>query len=290
MRAEEEIQPAPQGETAAVPEPDEPAARADAPAEQAGADDAAPIIRARGFSLFYGGRVGVKDIDLDVHDRSVTSIIGPSGCGKSTFLRGINRMNDLIPAARASGLLEVNGQDIYDSRVNLAHLRQQVAMIFDRPNPFPKSIYNNVAYGPRIRGIHGASELEEIVERCLIRVRLWSEVKDDLRTSALALSKGQQQRLCIARALATAPKVLLMDEPCNELDPVAAARIEELITSLKKRCTIVVVTRNMQQAARVSDHTAFFCLGELVEAGLTRDIYTTPKNRQTEDYVTGRFG
>jgi len=227
---------------------------------------------------------------MEIYPRSVTSIIGPSGCGKSTFLRSINRMNDLVPGASASGVLEVNGQDIYDKRINLVNLRQQVGMVFQRPNPFPKSIFDNVAYGPRIQGIRRAARLEEIVERCLIHAALWDEVKDDLRKSALALSGGQQQRLCIARALATGPKVLLMDEPCSALDPVATARIEELITTLKNDYTIVIVTHNMQQAARVSDRTAFFCLGELIEVGLTRDIFTNPKNRQTEDYVTGRFG
>jgi len=187
-------------------------------------------------------------------------------------------------------VLEVNGQDVYDKRINLVNLRQQVGMVFQRPNPFPKSIFDNVAYGPRIQGIRRAARLEEVVERCLIQAALWGEVKDDLRKSALSLSGGQQQRLCIARALATGPKVLLMDEPCSALDPVATARIEELIAALKNDYTMVIVTHNMQQAARVSDRTAFFCLGELIEVGLTRDIFTAPKKRQTEDYVTGRFG
>jgi phosphate transport system ATP-binding protein len=248
------------------------------------------IVCSRGFCLYYGSRVGVKDIDMEIYPRSVTSIIGPSGCGKSTFLRSINRMNDLVPGARASGVLEVNGQDVYDKRINLVNLRQQVGMVFQRPNPFPKSIFDNVAYGPRIQGIRRAARLEEVVERCLIQAALWGEVKDDLRKSALSLSGGQQQRLCIARALATGPKVLLMDEPCSALDPVATARIEELIAALKNDYTMVIVTHNMQQAARVSDRTAFFCLGELIEVGLTRDIFTAPKKRQTEDYVTGRFG
>jgi len=264
------------------------AASASAVADGAGQGPA--IVTSRGFCLFYGSRVGVKDIDLDIYPRSVTSIIGPSGCGKSTFLRSINRMNDLVPGARASGVLEVNGQDVYDKRINLVNLRQQVGMVFQRPNPFPKSIFDNVAYGPRIQGIRRAARLEEVVERCLIQAALWGEVKDDLRKSALSLSGGQQQRLCIARALATGPKVLLMDEPCSALDPVATARIEELIAALKNDYTMVIVTHNMQQAARVSDRTAFFCLGELIEVGLTRDIFTAPKKRQTEDYVTGRFG
>jgi phosphate transport system ATP-binding protein len=261
----------------------------DAAAGPAAAQSQAIVI-SRGFCLYYGSRVGVKDIDMEIYPRSVTSIIGPSGCGKSTFLRSVNRMNDLVPGARASGVLEVNGQDVYDKRINLVNLRQQVGMVFQRPNPFPKSIFDNVAFGPRIQGIRRAARLEEIVERCLIHAALWDEVKDDLRKSALALSGGQQQRLCIARALATGPKVLLMDEPCSALDPVATARIEELIATLKNDYTIVIVTHNMQQAARVSDRTAFFCLGELIEVGLTRDIFTNPKNRQTEDYVTGRFG
>ena len=264
---------------------------AGAPLPVQAADGHGPaIVCSRGFCLYYGSRVGVKDIDMDIYARSVTSIIGPSGCGKSTFLRSINRMNDLVPGARASGVLEVNGQDVYDKRINLVNLRQQVGMVFQRPNPFPKSIFDNVAYGPRIQGIRRAARLEEVVERCLIQAALWGEVKDDLRKSALSLSGGQQQRLCIARALATGPKVLLMDEPCSALDPVATARIEELIAALKNDYTIVIVTHNMQQAARVSDRTAFFCLGELIEVGLTRDIFTAPKKRQTEDYVTGRFG
>jgi len=267
--------------------PETASAQADA---AAGDPDSPPIICSRNFCLYYGTKAGVKDIDMEIYPRSVTSIIGPSGCGKSTFLRSINRMNDLVPGARAEGGLEVNGQDIYDKRINLVNLRQQVGMVFQRPNPFPKSIFDNIAYGPRIQGIRRASKLEDIVERCLKHAALWDEVKDDLRKSALALSGGQQQRLCIARALATEPKVLLMDEPCSALDPVATARIEELIGSLKGRYTIVIVTHNMQQAARVSDRTAFFCLGELIEVGLTRDIFTTPKKRQTEDYITGRFG
>jgi len=264
---------------------------AGAPLPVQAADGHGPaIVCSRSFCLYYGSRVGVKDIDMEIYPRSVTSIIGPSGCGKSTFLRSINRMNDLVPGARASGVLEVNGQDVYDKRINLVNLRQQVGMVFQRPNPFPKSIFDNVAYGPRIQGIRRAARLEEVVERCLIQAALWGEVKDDLRKSALSLSGGQQQRLCIARALATGPKVLLMDEPCSALDPVATARIEELIAALKNDYTMVIVTHNMQQAARVSDRTAFFCLGELIEVGLTRDIFTAPKKRQTEDYVTGRFG
>jgi phosphate transport system ATP-binding protein len=261
-------------------------------AEPVRAEHAPPhaIIRSRDFSLFYGPKAGVLNINLDIYPRSVTAIIGPSGCGKSTFLRSINRMNDLVPNARAEGLLEVNGQDVYDKRTNLVNLRQQVGMVFQRPNPFPKSIHDNVAYGPRLQGIRRRGHLDEVVERCLRDAALWEEVKDELRTSALALSGGQQQRLCIARALATRPKVLLMDEPCSALDPVATGRIEELIAKLRETYTIVIVTHNMQQAARVSERTAFFCLGELIEYGLTRDIFTNPRKQQTEDYVTGRFG
>jgi phosphate transport system ATP-binding protein len=248
-----------------------------------------PIITARGFSLHYGAHPGVKDINLDIYPRSVTAIIGPSGCGKSTFLRCINRMNDLIPNTRATGVLAVNGQDVYDKRMNLVNLRQQVGMVFQKPNPFPKSIYDNVAYGARLVGVRWPA-LEELVEECLRHAALWNEVKDKLGKSAMALSGGQQQRLCIARALATKPKVLLMDEPCSALDPIATARIEELIGQLKQDYTIVTVTHNMQQAARVSDRTAFFCMGELIEYAPTRDIFTKPAQRQTEEYITGRFG
>ncbi|MFA6133019.1 MAG: phosphate ABC transporter ATP-binding protein PstB [Phycisphaerae bacterium] len=249
-----------------------------------------PIIRSEKFCLYYGAKAGVRDITMDIYPRSVTAIIGPSGCGKSTFLRGINRMNDLIPGVRTQGTLAVNGVDAYDRRINLVNLRQQVGMVFQRPNPFPKSIYDNIAYGPRLQGIRGGNDLDEIVENCLRHAAIWDEVKDTLRKSALALSGGQQQRLCIARALATRPQVLLMDEPCSALDPIATAKIEELITSLKNEYTIVIVTHNMQQAARVSDRAAFFCLGNLIEYDLTRVIFTKPVHKQTEDYVTGRFG
>ncbi len=260
---------------------------APAPARQAPAVDA--VIRSIGFSLYYGRKVGVRDINLDVLPRSVTAIIGPSGCGKSTWLRSVNRMNDLVPGARAEGRLEVNDINVYDKRINLANLRQQVGMVFQKPNPFPKSIYDNIAFGPRLQGVR-RGDLDEHVERCLRDAAIWDEVKDELKKSALALSGGQQQRLCIARALATRPKVLLMDEPCSALDPIATGKIEELIARLKSTYTIVIVTHNMQQAARVSDRTAFFCLGELIEYGLTRDIFTRPARKQTEDYVTGRFG
>ena len=248
------------------------------------------VIRSKEFCLFYGKTAGIKNITMDIYARAVTAIIGPSGCGKSTFLRSINRMNDLIPNIRTEGSLTVNGQDVYDKRVNLVNLRQQVGMVFQKPNPFAKSIYDNVAYGPRLQGIHKRSELDSIVEECLNDAFLWEEVKDDLQKSALALSGGQQQRLCIARALATRPRALLMDEPCSALDPIATARIEELIAKLKDRYTIVIVTHNMQQAARVSERTAFFCLGELIEYDKTSRFFTNPSNKQTEDYITGRFG
>ncbi|MGC9454043.1 MAG: phosphate ABC transporter ATP-binding protein PstB [Phycisphaerae bacterium] len=264
-----------------------PAVRA---ARESGSACCEPIVRSRNFSLYYGQKVGVKDVTLDIYPCSVTAVIGPSGCGKSTFLRSINRMNDLVPSARAEGELEVAGTNVYDRRVNLVNLRQQVGMVFQNPNPFPKSIYDNIAFGPRLQGIRRRRRLDEIVESCLRSAALWNEVKDDLKKSALALSGGQQQRLCIARALATKPKILLMDEPCSALDPVATGRIEELISQLRDRYTIVIVTHNMQQAARVSERTAFMCMGELIEHGFTRDLFTNPKQKQTEDYITGRFG
>ena len=248
------------------------------------------MIKAENFSLYYGSTVGVKDITMDIYPCSVTAIIGPSGCGKSTFLRSINRMNDLIPHARAEGRLLVDGQNVYDNRVNLVNLRQQVGMVFQKPNPFPKSIFDNVAYGPRLQGVRNRSQLAYIVEESLKAAVLWNEVQNDLKKSALALSGGQQQRLCIARALATKPRVLLMDEPCSSLDPLATGKIEDLIEQLKSTYTIVIVTHNMQQAARVSEKAAFFCLGELIEYDLTSKIFSNPSKKQTEDYITGRFG
>ena len=227
---------------------------------------------------------------MDVTANTVTAIIGPSGCGKSTFLRSINRMNDLIPGVRTEGTLHVEGEEIHDKRLDLVQLRRVVGMVFQRPNPFPKSIYDNVAYGPRLQGIRRRSALDEIVEKSLHAAAIWDEVKDVMTKSALSLSGGQQQRLCIARALATAPKVLLMDEPCSALDPIATGKIEELIRTLRDSYTICIVTHNMQQAARVSDQTAFFCLGKLIEYDKTNVIFTNPKQKQTEDYVTGRFG
>lgn len=248
------------------------------------------IIQSKDFSLYYGQKVGVEKITMEIEAGSVTAIIGPSGCGKSTYLRSINRMNDLIPRTRAEGLLAVGGQDVYDKRTNLVHLRQQVGMVFQRPNPFAKSVYDNIAYGPRLQGIRSRSKLDAIVQRCLQDAALWEEVKDHLHKSALALSGGQQQRLCIARTLATRPKVILMDEPCSALDPLATARIEDLIAELKGNYTILIVTHNMQQAARVSDRTAFFCMGKLIEYDLTDRLFTNPSQKETEDYITGRFG
>jgi phosphate transport system ATP-binding protein len=248
------------------------------------------VIEARNFSFYYGSTVGVKDITMDVYPCSVTAIIGPSGCGKSTFLRSINRINDLIPHIRTEGKLLVNGHDVYQKDTNLVELRQRVGMVFQKPNPFPKSLFDNVAYGPRLQGINKRAELQQIVETSLKSAALWDEVKDDLNKSALAFSGGQQQRLCIARALATKPNVLLMDEPCSALDPIATGKIEDLIDQLKSQYTIVIVTHNMQQAARVSERTAFFCLGEMIEYDLTTKIFRNPGKKQTEDYVTGRFG
>jgi len=261
----------------------------DAPSADRGGERLPAIIRAEKFCLYYGRKVGVKDISMDIHPRSVTAIIGPSGCGKSTFLRSINRMNDLIPHTRTEGLLTVEGRDVHDKRTDMVLLRQQVGIVFQKANPFPKSIFDNVSYGPRLQGIRGGS-LSDLVETCLRDASLWEEVKDSLNKSALALSGGQQQRLCIARALATRPKVLLMDEPCSALDPISTARVEELVGELKKTYTIVTVTHNMQQAARISERTAFFCLGELIEYDSTKRIFTNPRKKQTEDYVTGRFG
>jgi len=262
-------------------------APADTPADEA---CECAVIRSENFCLYYGSKTGVKNITMDIYPCSVTAIIGPSGCGKSTFLRSINRMNDLIPHVRTEGRLEVDGHHIYDKRTNLVNLRQQVGMVFQKPNPFPKSIFDNVAYGPRLQGIRRKDELQHIVEQSLRGGALWEEVKDDLNKSALALSGGQQQRLCIARALATRPRVLLMDEPCSALDPIATAKIEDLMGQLQGTYTIVIVTHNMQQAARVSERAAFFCLGELIEYDYTSRIFSNPKKKETEDYVTGRFG
>lgn len=247
-------------------------------------------IRTQNLNLHYGPKQALKDISIDIPVRRVTAFIGPSGCGKSTYLRSLNRMNDLIDDVTIDGKVYIDDVDIYDKDVDVVELRKRVGMIFQKSNPFPKSIYDNVAYGPRINGVKEKRKLDEIVEQTLIRSALWSEVKDDLRKSALALSGGQQQRLCIARALAVDPEVLLMDEPASALDPIATAKIEELIYELKEKYTIVIVTHNMQQAARVSDFTAFFYLGELIEYDETKKMFTTPVKKQTEEYITGRFG
>jgi phosphate transport system ATP-binding protein len=263
-------------------------------APEAGEPAVAPSdlkIRARDVSVFYGAKKAVDNVSIDIGTENVTAFIGPSGCGKSTFLRTLNRMNDTIASARVEGRIELDGKDIYHSQMDVVQLRARVGMVFQKPNPFPKSIFENVAYGPRIHGLAARkSDLEEIVEGSLKRAGLWEEVKDRLRESGTALSGGQQQRLCIARAIAVDPEVILMDEPASALDPIATARIEELIHELRGRYAIVIVTHNMQQAARVSQRTAFFHLGELVEYGATTDIFTHPKVPRTQDYITGRYG
>ena len=262
----------------------------------AGAQAAPPAIedlkiRARGVSVYYGAKKAVDNVSIDIGTEHVTAFIGPSGCGKSTFLRTFNRMNDTIAGARVEGRIELDGEDIYDSAMDVVQLRARVGMVFQKPNPFPKSIYENVAYGPRIHGLAPRKpDLDEIVERSLRRAGLWEEVKDRLSESGTALSGGQQQRLCIARAIAVDPEVILMDEPASALDPIAPARIEELIHELRGRYAIVIVTHNMQQAARVSQRTAFFHLGELVEYGDTPEIFTNPRVPRTQDYITGRYG
>ncbi|GAC1478870.1 MAG: phosphate ABC transporter ATP-binding protein PstB [Gemmatimonadaceae bacterium] len=247
-------------------------------------------IEARGFSFWYGKHQALFDIDLDMRPRSITALIGPSGCGKSTFLRSINRLNDVIPGIRHTGTLRLDGQEVYDSGLDPVALRQRVGMVFQRWNPFPKSIYDNVAWGPRINGGRTPSELDEIVEGSLRRAALWDEVKDRLRESATSLSGGQQQRLCIARALANQPEVLLLDEPASALDPVATQKIEQLLRELKRELTVVIVTHNLQQAARLSDTTAFFYLGRLVEVDATERLFTSPGEDRTEAYITGRIG
>ncbi|HEX7860195.1 MAG TPA: phosphate ABC transporter ATP-binding protein PstB [Verrucomicrobiae bacterium] len=248
------------------------------------------IINIDDLSLYYGTSRALNDISLKIGEKVVTAFIGPSGCGKSTLLRCLNRMNDLIDNVRIDGKVEIEGQDIYSKDVDVIELRKRVGMVFQKSNPFPKSIYDNIAYGLRLHGISKKSEIDEIVERSLRQSALWDEVKDRLHSSGLGLSGGQQQRLCIARAIAIQPEIILMDEPASALDPIATAKIEELILDLKKEFTIVIVTHNMQQAARISDRTAFFYLGELVEYDTTLKIFTNPSKKQTEDYVTGRFG
>jgi len=242
------------------------------------------------YSFWYGETQALFDVTLDIAPRAITALIGPSGCGKSTFLRSINRMHDLTPGTRTAGTLCLDGEDVLDRALDVVQLRQRVGMVFQRWNPFPKSIYDNVAYGPRLNRSPSGSQLDDIVEQALRRAVLWDEVKDRLRTSALGLSGGQQQRLCIARALANEPEVLLLDEPCSALDPTATQKIEELLWDLKKEITVLIVTHNLQQAARLSDETAFFYLGHLVERGATKQIFTAPREERTEAYITGRFG
>jgi phosphate transport system ATP-binding protein len=247
-------------------------------------------IEANDLSVYYGAKQALHHISISLLEREVTAFIGPSGCGKSTFLRSINRMNDLVPTARVTGNLLIDDVNIYDKSVDVVELRKRVGMVFQKSTPFPKSVYDNVAFGPRLNGITERSELDRIVEESLINAALFNEVKDRLDASAMGLSGGQQQRLCIARAVAVNPSILLMDEPCSALDPISTAKVEELILELKKKYTIVIVTHNMQQAARVSEYTAFFYMGHLVEFDKTRKIFTNPSKKETEDYVTGRFG
>lgn len=248
------------------------------------------IITVRDMSLWYGEHQALKDINIDIEEKSITALIGPSGCGKSTFLKTLNRMNDLIPGVKITGDVRYKGQNIFDSSVDVNMLRKEIGMVFQKPNPFPMSIYDNVAYGPRTHGIKRKSELDDIVERSLKDAAIWDEVNDRLKKNALGLSGGQQQRLCIARALAVEPQVLLMDEPTSALDPISTSKIEDLAAELKEKYTIVIVTHNMQQAVRISDKTAFFLLGELVEYGDTEKIFSYPTDKRTEDYITGRFG
>jgi phosphate transport system ATP-binding protein len=265
------------------------ATRAAGAAAQA-CNPACGTISVSNLDLHYGAFQALKGISMDIGGCAITAFIGPSGCGKSTFLRCLNRMNDLISGVRISGKVLLDGDDIYHPDVDVVHLRKKVGMVFQQPNPFPKSIFENIAYGPRIHGVKNKMELADIVEESLRRAALWDEVKDNLHKSAMALSGGQQQRLCIARVLAVKPEVLLMDEPCSALDPISTGRIEELMQSLKQDYTIVIVTHNMQQAARVSDYTGFFLMGELIEFDESSTVFTRPSDKRTEDYVTGRFG
>lgn len=247
-------------------------------------------ISAKNMNLYYGENHALKDINIEIKENAVTALIGPSGCGKSTFLKSLNRMNDLVDAVRITGDILVDEKNIYDADVDTTLLRKKIGMVFQQPNPFPMSIYDNIAYGPRIHGIKSKAELDRIVEKSLRGAAIFDEVKDRLKKSALGLSGGQQQRLCIARALAVQPDILLMDEPTSALDPISTLKVEELMEELKKKYTVVVVTHNMQQATRVSDETAFFLLGELIEYDKTETIFSTPKQKKTEDYITGRFG
>ena len=248
------------------------------------------IISVKGLNLWYGTHQALTDIHMVIPEKSITALIGPSGCGKSTFLKTLDRMNDLVPGVKITGSVEFHGQDIFTPGMDVNDLRRQVGMVFQKPNPFPMSIYDNIAYGPRTHGIRNRAKLDEIVERSLRGAAIWDEVKDRLKKNALGLSGGQQQRLCIARALAVEPEVLLMDEPTSALDPISTSKIEELAMELKERYTIVIVTHNMQQAVRISDNTAFFLLGELVEYGGTEQMFSQPREKRTEDYITGRFG
>ena len=248
------------------------------------------IISARNLALWYGDNKALKEVSISIPEKSITAFIGPSGCGKSTFLKTLNRMNDLVPSVRIEGTVEYAGKNIFDPSVDVNELRREVGMVFQKPNPFPMSIYDNIAYGPRTHGITNKARLDEIVEKSLRDAAIWEEVKDRLKKNALGLSGGQQQRLCIARAMAVEPKVLLMDEPTSALDPISTSRIEELAMELKEKYTIVIVTHNMQQAVRISDYTAFFLLGELVEFGETEKLFSQPMDKRTEDYITGRFG
>ena len=249
-----------------------------------------PIMTVKDLCLWYGSHQALKNITIDIPEKSITALIGPSGCGKSTFLKTLNRMNDLVPDVKITGDVRYRDADIFDPAQDVSELRREVGMVFQKPNPFPMSIYDNIAYGPRTHGIKNRAQLDEIVEKSLRGAAIWDEVKDRLQKNALGLSGGQQQRLCIARALAVEPAVLLMDEPTSALDPISTSKIEELAMQLKERYTIVIVTHNMQQAVRISDRTAFFRLGELVECGETETLFSTPRDKRTEDYITGRFG
>jgi len=249
-----------------------------------------PKIITKNLTLHYGTKMALNSVSMEIPEKQVTAFIGPSGCGKSTYLRTLNRMNDLIPSVKISGEVMIDGLNIYDKQIDVVNLRKKVGMVFQKSNPFAKSVYENIAYGPKINGIQEKKKLNEIVETALKKAAIWDEVKDRMHDSALGLSGGQQQRLCIARSLAVEPQILLMDEPASALDPISTGKIEELIFELKKNYTIVIVTHNMQQAARVSDYTAFFYIGELIEFGKTRKIFNTPEKKQTEEYITGRFG
>ena len=253
-------------------------------------DTMSDIMTAKDLNLWYGETHALKNVNITIPEKSIIAFIGPSGCGKSTFLKTLNRMNDLIPSVKITGEVCYNGQNIYDSSVDVNELRREIGMVFQKPNPFPMSIYDNIAYGPRTHGIKSKVKLDEIVEQSLRDAAIWDEVKDRLKKNALGMSGGQQQRLCIARALAVKPKILLMDEPTSALDPISTSRVEELAIELKKSYTIVIVTHNMQQAVRISDNTAFFLLGEFIEYGETEKLFSQPVNKRTEDYITGRFG